>query len=106
MLTTCGITSRQAWDDHVAQVRATRAAAGQPLSRWSAAHLLAALDLAVRGRGWPASRAGGALLRMAADPATRSPAWPRSRPSSTPPAGSESSCNAPPANSSPPSAGR
>jgi len=74
LLTGCGIISWQAWDDHVAQVRAARSAAGQPLSRWSPAHLLAALDLAVRGRGWPAGDAASALLHVAADPATRSPA--------------------------------
>jgi hypothetical protein len=37
-------------------------------------HLLAALDLAVRGRGWPPEQAATALLQVAADPATRSPA--------------------------------
>jgi len=74
LLVGCRITSWQAWDDYVAQVREARSAAGQPLSRWSAAHLLTALDLAVRGRGWPAEHAAAALLHMAADPATRSPA--------------------------------
>ncbi len=56
------------------RVRADRRGAAQPLTRWSPAHLLTALDLAVRGRGWPADQAADALRHVAADPATRSPA--------------------------------
>jgi hypothetical protein len=55
-------------------VHQARRHAGQPLTRWAAAHLLTALDLAVRGRGWPADHAATALLHVAADPTTRSPA--------------------------------
>jgi len=74
LLASCGIADNAAWDQYVAQLHAARHSAGQPLTRWSRAHLLAALDLAVRGRGWPADRAADALLHVAADPATRSPA--------------------------------
>ena len=68
------MASGEGWDAYVATVRKTRSRAGQPLARWSAAHLLTALDLAVRGRGWPATSAADALLHVAGDPATRSPA--------------------------------
>ena len=71
---TAASPAAETWDDYVAEVQRTRQAAGQPLTRWSAAHLLTALDLAVRGRGWPADHAATALLHVAADPATRSPA--------------------------------
>ncbi len=74
LLTDCAITTPQAWTDYVTQVHTARRTAGQPLTRWSAAHLLTALDLAVRGRGWPPDHATRALLYVAADPATRSPA--------------------------------
>ena len=132
LLSGCGIISWQAWDDHVAQVRAARSAAGQPLSRWSPAHLLAALDLAVRGRGWPAGDAaapcctwrptrlpaarpasprpahGGITPRPQppTPPPTPPPTWSHSRPSSTPPTDDESNCSAPRASSSPPNASR
>ena len=74
LLVDCGVISSDAWDGVVAQVHAARQAAGQPLTRWSAAHLLTAVDLAIRGRGWPADRATNALLQVPADPSTRSPA--------------------------------
>jgi len=74
LLTDCGIATAEDWDGYIAQVHQTRRAAGQSLARWSAAHLLTALDLAVRGRGWPAAHAPNGLLHVAADPATRSPA--------------------------------
>ncbi len=74
LLRDCGLHSEQAWNDYVDTVRTTRARADRPLTRWSAAHLLTALDLAVRGRGWPVKHAATALLSVAADPATRSPA--------------------------------
>ncbi len=74
LLADCGIHGAQAWDHYVAQIRSARRDAGQSLTRWSPAHLLTALDLAVRGRGWPADRASDALLHVAADPNTRSPA--------------------------------
>ncbi len=74
LLADCGVRGGQAWDDYVAQIRTARRNAGQPLTRWSPAHLLTALDLAVRGRGWPADRASDALRNVAADPHTRSPA--------------------------------
>jgi len=105
-------------------VQRTRQVAGQLLTRWSAAHLLAALELAVRGRGWPADAAATALLHVAADPSTRSPArlaeaglggtrpprttTPRamtcrhSKPNSTPSVDYASSCSAPPARIWPP----
>ena len=70
----CGIHNDSGWDDYVCQVHRARLNVGQPLTRWAAAHLLTALDLAVRGRGWPPDRAGQALLQVAADPTTRSPA--------------------------------
>lgn len=54
--------------------RFTSSGARPVSSRWSAALLLAAFELAVRGRGWPAEQATAALLQVAADPATRSPA--------------------------------
>ena len=74
LLAACGIHNQARWDDYVAQVRAARTTAGQPLTRWSPSHLRTALDLAVRGRGWPADHAATALLQVAADPDTRSPA--------------------------------
>ena len=52
LLADCGIHGAQAWDRYVAEIRTARRDAGQPLVRWSPAHLQAALDLAVRGRGW------------------------------------------------------
>ncbi len=73
LLASCGIADNAAWEQYVAQVHAARRGAAQPLTRWSPAHLLTALDLAVRGRGWPAEHATTALLSVAADPATRSP---------------------------------
>lgn len=66
----CGIGD---WDAFVADCQRLRRTVGQPVGRWSGHCLLAALQLAVRGRGWPASRAAAALLLVAADPATRSP---------------------------------
>jgi hypothetical protein len=66
----CGIGD---WDAFVADCQRLRGAVGQPVGRWSSQCLLAALQLAVRGRGWPATRAAAALLLVAADPATRSP---------------------------------
>jgi len=74
LLAACGIDDQGSWHDYTDQVRQARRNAGQPLTRWSPAHLLAALDLAVRGRGWPPDQATRALLQVAADPATRSPA--------------------------------
>lgn len=74
MLADCGGDGEAAWTEYVAQVHAARLNAGQPLTRWSPAHLLTALDLAVRGRGWPADQAAAALLHVTADPVTRSPA--------------------------------
>ncbi len=74
LLAACGIDDQGSWHDYADQVRQARRNAGQPLTRWSPVHLLAALDLAVRGRGWPPEQAATALLQVAADPATRSPA--------------------------------
>ena len=74
MLADCGFATAENWAGHVAEVHQVRQTAGQSLTRWSAVHLLTALDLAVRGRGWPADHAATALLHVAADPATRSPA--------------------------------
>ncbi|MBA3798194.1 MAG: hypothetical protein H0X18_03620 [Geodermatophilaceae bacterium] len=70
----CGIDNDREWNDYAAHVRQARRNAGQPLTRWSPAHLVAALDLTVRGRGWPPEQAAVALLAVASDPATRSPA--------------------------------
>ncbi len=125
MLTDCGITTAKSWNGYVAQVHQVRQAAEQPLTRWSAAHLLTVLELAVRGRGWPADQAATALLHVAADPATRSPArlaeagpwWDaptsahhattrtcrHSKPNLTPSVDYASSCSAPRASNSPPS---
>lgn len=61
------------WGGFVADCQRLRRAVGQPVGRWSGHCLLAALQLAVRGRGWPASRAATALKVVAADGATRSP---------------------------------
>jgi hypothetical protein len=66
----CGIGD---WDGFVAQCQALRRQLGQPTGRWSHHCLLAAIQLAVRGRDWPAAQAKTALLSVAADPATRSP---------------------------------
>jgi len=74
LLAACGIDGERSWHDYAARVRQTRRGAGQPLTRWSPAHLLTALDLAVRGRGWPPEQAATALQQVASDPATRSPA--------------------------------
>ncbi len=74
LLAACGIDGERSWNDYAARVRQTRRGAGQPLTRWSPAHLLAALDLAVRSRGWPPEQAATALQQVASDPATRSPA--------------------------------
>ena len=73
LLEDCGLVPSETWDRYVEDVRTTRSRAGQPLARWSAAHLLTALELAVRGRGWPAEHAAAALLQVATDPTTRSP---------------------------------
>ncbi|MDQ3664221.1 MAG: hypothetical protein M3353_06120, partial [Actinomycetota bacterium] len=74
LLAACGIASDDNWQAFVGQVHQLRRQAGQPLTRWSPAHLLAALELAVRSRGWPAEQTTTALRHVAADPATRSPA--------------------------------
>ena len=74
MLADCGVGDDAGWADYVDRVHQARRTAGQPLTRWASAHLVTALDLAVRGRGWPADQASRALLQVAADPATRSPA--------------------------------
>ena len=74
LLADCGIGDDAGWADYVGQVHQARRTAGQPLTRWASAHLVTALDLAVRGRGWPADQAARALLQVAADPTTRSPA--------------------------------
>ncbi len=74
LLAACGIDDQGSWNDYAARVRQTWRGAGQPLTRWSPAHLLTALDLAVRGRGWPPEQAATALQQVASDPATRSPA--------------------------------
>ncbi len=66
----CGIAD---WDGFVADCQRLRRAVAQPVGRWSSHCLLAALQLAVRGRGWPAPHAAAALRAVAADPATRSP---------------------------------
>ena len=74
LLSGCGIVGDKGWDDYVSRVHHARRQASQPLSRWTASHLVTALELAVRGRGWPADQAAAALLQVAADPTTRSPA--------------------------------
>jgi hypothetical protein len=74
LLAACGIGDDAGWADYVGQVHQARRAAGQPVTRWAPAHLVTALDLAVRGRGWPPNQAARALLQVAADPTTRSPA--------------------------------
>ncbi len=74
LLADCGIVGDHEWGAYVSRVDDARRNAGQPLSRWTATHLVTALDLAVRGRGWPADQAAAALLQVAADPTTRSPA--------------------------------
>ena len=66
----CGITD---WPGFLAGVARRRREAGAAAGRWGEQPVLAALQLAVRGRGWPATAAPRALLSVAADPATRSP---------------------------------
>jgi len=66
----CGIAD---WNKFVEDCQRLRRTLGQPVGRWSGHCLLAALQLATRGRGWPASHAAAALRAVAADPATRSP---------------------------------
>ena len=66
----CGITD---WPGFLAGVARRRREAGAATGRWGEQPVLAALQLAVRGRGWPATAAPRALLSVAADSATRSP---------------------------------
>ncbi len=70
LLEECGIGD---WPGLVAEVQDLRREAGGALGRWQEQHLLAAIELAVRGRGWPASGLVRALRQVAADPVTRSP---------------------------------
>ena len=95
LLEECGIGD---WAQFVAACRDARLAVGAPVGRWAEEHFLAALHLAVRGRGWPAARAAVALQAVAADPASRSPMrlaeagpWWDESPQSTPAGGSEDS---------------
>jgi hypothetical protein len=66
----CGIDD---WTGFVAQVQRTRRDVGAPITRWAGPCLLAALQLATRGRAWPADQAADALRRVAGDPESRSP---------------------------------
>lgn len=61
------------WQALAADVRDLRRQAGGSLGRWQDQHLLAAIELAVRGRGWPAPHVPRAIRHVAADPVTRSP---------------------------------
>ncbi|RKS79934.1 hypothetical protein CLV35_0351 [Motilibacter peucedani] len=70
LLIACGISDLAAL---AAECAGARRAAGCSTSRWTAAGLLPAIQLAVVHRGHPADRVVPALLAVAADPATRSP---------------------------------
>jgi hypothetical protein len=70
LLCECGIHD---WPELVAEVHNLRREAGGSLGRWQEQHLLAAIELSVRGRGWPAELVVRALRQVAADPATRCP---------------------------------
>jgi hypothetical protein len=71
MLGECGVDD---WPALIAEVQDLRQEAGGSLGRWQEQHLLAAIELSVRGKGWPAELAARALRQVAADPTTRSPA--------------------------------
>lgn len=70
LMADCGISD---WAGFVDEIVSLRRHIGQPATRWSAPCLLAALQLAVRGRGWPVAHAAAALRAVAADASTRSP---------------------------------
>jgi len=73
LLAACGIADLDGLDGLAEACRRLRPAGDTGLARWSAQGLLAAIGLAVRGRGRPAGRVPAALLAVAGDPLTRSP---------------------------------
>jgi hypothetical protein len=70
LLAACGVADL---DSLAAECSRRRVLVARSATRWAPACLLAALQLAVRGRGWPAHLAPAALLLLAADPGTGSP---------------------------------